>query len=71
MKLNTPELTSDPAGQVIDILEEEANQLTKVLDPNAQNLPHRAVIAILREIERLRKLARYVEFNCSSTKPKL
>lgn len=54
--------------QVKEILEEEANRLALVLDglrvePTLKEpvLPHRVAISIHREVNRLRKLAAWVE----------
>ena len=61
MKLTTTMQYTEPQAkrEAIDILEEEANQLAGMQHCEAEynKLPHRAKIAIHREISRLRAIA--------------
>jgi len=58
---NIPTLTGDPEWppdlQIRDTLLEEANQLSVWTEGNPEKLPHRVLLAIAREIRRLRWLA--------------
>lgn len=52
---------NDALFQAKNILEEEANQLVMARDAVVPPLPHRILIAIEREIVRLRLIARTLE----------
>jgi ribosomal protein S15P/S13E len=59
MKLTTEQAYTEPQArrEACDILTEEANQLANHLDGHADDQPHRVIIAISREIQRLRTIA--------------
>lgn len=58
-KLTTEQPYTEPQArrEAYDILTEEANKLAMWLEEDESQKPHRAAIAVAREIQRLRNIA--------------